>query len=495
MLGLAMMAVLLRQSLRRWAGRLALRLFDHAFVVALGAGILANLWFHTQRPHGYRIGQFGVEMQTAWLVLIGVAGYSLASGGTRLVQWCSRACQIFSPAVLIVACQLFCLPTLVQRRDPLESGELKPKATILPAVRAESHTPVYLFLFDEWSYRRTYAADRVRSDLPCLADLSRSAVTFHDAHSPDAKTMYSVPAILRGTDDVPELMGLTPGFVRGGEFTASSQYPSIFSRAGCGGHRKIMIQWGFAVSLWVADELDVTRMYSCYARGDGWFDQAAFHVYNAAFFWTDPWSFAALERLKPPVENAHALRVYAQIREDVTNIIRVQSSPTFAVVHYPIPHPPYLVDGQGNPRGRDPEARVSANAEGYERNLAYLDRLVGGIVSELKAAGRFDGSLLILTSDHSWRQDPAVANPSPDELTHVPLILKLPGQTESIQVTDDFRTYRLGELIGRALQEPTQPAQLVQWLQSNHSGSPQSDRAGFCAAGAPAPQGPALNNP
>jgi arylsulfatase A-like enzyme len=156
------------------------------------------------------------------------------------------------------------------------------------------------------------------------------------------------------------------------------------------------------------------------------------------------------------VADSHALDMYRRIDQDTKSVIHLQDARTFAIIHYLVPHHPFLLNPDGTFHGRD----WGENA--YERNLAYLDRVIGKLVSELKSAKRYDDSMLILTSDHSWRRDPDIPNPSREELTHVPLIIKLPGQTESQRVDDDFRTCHLGEFIDRALHgKATSPALAV----------------------------------
>jgi len=259
-------------------------------------------------------------------------------------------------------------------------------------------------------------------------------------------------------------------------FVPASHYPSIFTVAGCSDYRKIMVQWGFAVNLWVADELDAARSYSCHPRGDGFFAQAGLHLYNAAFFWTDPWSIFAYEKLRPRVQDGYMLGLYRRMRRDITRVIRDQPARTFAIVHYPVPHPPYLLKADGAYRGADPKNQLTANEGGYERNLAYLDTLIGQIVTELESAGRFEECLLILTSDHSWRQDPAEGEPNEEALTHVPLVVKLPGQTGPVSIASRFHTYLLGELVARGLNGRAQPSQIAEWLSAppapeSHAGS------------------------
>ncbi len=466
---LAGIGVALRELLR-WRARTgsrvwrsALRCCDHAFVLGVGGGLLANLWFHTQRPVGYRISQFGMEMHTAWVLLFAVAGYSIASAKSPLVLRCRQFCLMMSPAMGIVAWQLLHLPVLPAHHDTL----LLPANTTLTRTVADHpqpQPPVLLFIFDEWSYPRTYDQRQLRPTFANLTELSRQSMVFHQAHSPGRGTIASIPGICRGTTDASELDGLIPGFTHAGKFRPATEYPSIFTQSGCAQYRKIMVQWGFAVSLWLGDELDAVRSYSCYPRGGRFAESAAQHVYNAVFYWTDPWSIFLYEKIKPRMTDPHTLRMYAQVHQDVSDIVQGPLEGVFAIVHYPTPHPPYLVNADGSYRGYSPDNSLRANEEGYQRNLARLDYQVGEIISGLKAAGTFDDCLLILTSDHTWRQDPQLPDVSDETITHVPLIVKLPGQTQPTQIDSDFRTFRLGQLIARCLQSAGRPPLMADLL-------------------------------
>jgi hypothetical protein len=55
-----------------------------------------------------------------------------------------------------------------------------------------------------------------------------------------------------------------------------------------------------------------------------------------------------------------------------------------------------------------------------------------------------------------------VTNPSNEESTHVPLVVKFPGQQQASRVDADFRTCHLGELIARGLRGDGMPQQVVQ---------------------------------
>lgn len=459
--GITLLAVGVRELLRYAGLCRLLRLYDHVFVLALGGGLLANLWFHTQRLHGFSIGQFGMETQTGWVLLFAAAAYSLARSDFILILRCRQFCQILSPAILIVLWQLMQLPTIQSRQERPLASSANTTAFIPAANRATANHPVYLFIFDEWSYTRTYKDGRLRPEFRNLAELSAQATIFHNAHSPAHKTYESIPSIFRATPDRPEIADLTPGFMSNDRFVPATAYPSIFTIAGCGNYHKTMLQWGFAINIWLDDELDVRHSYSCYPRAEGVAASAALHLYNAAFFWTDPWTNLAYQKLKSQVEVRSGLATYQWIRDDTMRVLGSKPERAFAILHYPLPHPPYIVNADGSYRGYDPKNHVSANVEGYQRNLAYLDTLVGEFVKAIKSAGRFDDCLLILTSDHSWRNDPVVTQPTDENLTHVPLIVKFPGQQQPSRVDADFRTYHLGELIGRGLRGESMPQQVV----------------------------------
>src|SRR5262245_1195474 len=67
----------------------------------------------------------------------------------------------------------------------------------------------------------------------------------------------------------------------------------------------------------------------------------------------------------------------------------------------------------------------------YDGEVRYIDANVGRVIAELKKLRLYDGSLIVLTSDHGeefWEHGHAGHGHSLyDELLHVPLIVKLPG--------------------------------------------------------------------
>ena len=115
-----------------------------------------------------------------------------------------------------------------------------------------------------------------------------------------------------------------------------------------------------------------------------------------------------------------------------------------------MPHAPFVF----NPDGSDHEADAATDdLEGYRRHLGYVNTLVGQIIETLRRTGKYDDSLVILTSDHSWRFDHDDAfRQGADWEQRVPLVVKLPGQKSPEVVEKPFCTNQLMPLVEAVLQ-------------------------------------------
>ena len=451
-------------ELVRWVNRPWLtRLFNHMFVLTLGAALLANLWFHMIGREGYRIGQFGMETRTLWLALVGLTAYSFGKRDFKLVQRCRQGCLLVSAIVPILVFQMFWGQTYSLGLDPFPQSA---RASVVRVDESgEAATPVYLFLMDAWSYDRTYQGGKLRPIFPQLAELSQQSIVFHDAHSPGPETEVSVSRLLYETDQPVTWEKNRCGFDRDGGFVPSTNLKSIFARARERGCRTFML--GFAVSyrLLLGDQVDVFRSYAWLSkhRGEHVLAEMGLHAFKAMAYWTDPWSRFLDRKYRLRVDDAQALWAFRDMRRDALNILTQQPGNTFAVLHYPFPHNPYLLNADGSYRGPDEQAWEWSNEPGYERNLAYTDRVIGEFVAALDGAGRFDDALLIFTSDHAWAQDPEwTAGRRTEPRTHVPLIIKLPHQRRPVTVSSRFENLTLGSFIEHVLQSESPDDQAEQ---------------------------------
>jgi hypothetical protein len=460
---LAVLATLIDEGLRRLGWPRLIRVHHHLFLLALGGGVLGNVAFYSAGSPGWHIGRTGMEMQTLWLVLVAVVAYSFARPASRLVCWCGRACLIVSPAIPIVAFQLLTAPTYRSAVGPLIPASVVPvAATAVPGGRDR---PVYLFVFDEWSYERTFIDGSLSSAFPRLAEFAGASVVFHDAHSPGEDTAWSMPGLLFQTNLRPAMENGRLGFDQDGRVAATGEFECLFSAVDGPGYRRIMVGSFLPYAAWLGEEVDVCRSYCYYPRAEGLPGRAAVHGFNAVSYLTDPWSVLACAKLTTRVNDRQILEIHERTRDDAFSVIRDQPAATFAVIHYMLPHEPFILNPDGSYRGPDDSAWVRSNVEGYARNLACLDRLIGQFVRAMREAGRWDDALAIMTSDHSWRFDPdRKAGRINTPVTHVPLLVKLPAQRESVSVSARFENRELGCLIRWAMRPEARPSQVGSFL-------------------------------
>src|SRR4051812_6879243 len=106
------------------------------------------------------------------------------------------------------------------------------------------------------------------------------------------------------------------------------------------------------------------------------------------------------------------------------------------------------MNADGSYRGPFPGARMSGSEEDYQRHVAYADAVLGRSVARLKAAGKYDDAMIIVTADHGWTpnlQSDSILHPA--RLLRVPLVMKMPGQTTARRVEERVKNSSLRGLI------------------------------------------------
>jgi len=413
----------------------------------------------------YAIAKKGIEVQTAWVLLAALVGYSFAKRHSKVVAACRKLCVLLSPAMIIILVQLFFLINYPPRLDTLPSRSdfsvLPIDDTVNPA------RPVYLFVFDEWSYERSYDEGRLRPAFENLAALSEQSTVFHDAHAPGTKTEESLPRILFQTDLPVIVEGGKTGFERDGSFVPSREFESIFSATSSLGYRSLLIGFSLPYGTWLNDQVDVVRSYCYYARGHNVPSKLAVHAFNAMHYSTDLWTRRRFKRIEGQVLHSVIADLVDRSRRDILRVIREQPRNTFGFFHYHCPHPPYMFNPDGSYRSAEDTLWHHGSVAGYESSLAAVDTLVGEFTTAMKEVGSFEDALIIVTSDHSWRKDPdRKSGRQTAPVTHVPLIVKLPGQDSSFQVASRFDAKNLGGLIEAALVAGATPEQVEGWVSS-----------------------------
>ena len=148
-------------------------------------------------------------------------------------------------------------------------------------------------------------------------------------------------------------------------------------------------------------------------------------------------------------------RIHEELRVGGRQLLRTAPDRSVTFLHIPCPHPPFIYDGEGRYVGPITTRTDSPyDTAGYLRNLQYLDFLVGDFLGVLKANGCFDRSMVVFTSDHSWRKDSRGGVLDPDETRHVPLFIKFPYQQSGHRIDERYYLTRLQPLMRYALTRP-----------------------------------------
>jgi len=433
-LALAILAALTGQvsePLRRWCHRIGVALLAGLTVLgAINLFLDATLW---------------VNGTLAFVAGLGIATLYVRKEGLR------RFFTILSPAVLIFPLTfLFVSP--VSELVFAEPNEVE-------TAPVQSQTPIVFVIFDEFNPTPLLNADR-RIDavrFPNFAALADTSHWYPNATGIHKRTLAALPSILGGKIPGRDLPPPT-----------YSVYPqTLFTWLG-GSYR--MNVWETVTNLCPPDLCDNASTVGGFNLSILVSDLALVYAYivippQQSEQWLPPlntgWKGFAnrpdgaqdgervdLTAQKVLEENfAKASAGRAEVFEEFISSVEGGNA-TLDFLHTLLPHGPYeyLSDGrsysapiEGRTRGAwtDNEYVVSVAYHRYLQQLGYVDKLVGQLVARLKAVGKFDDAIIILTSDHGITFRPGALPREPIgenavAIYNVPLLIKVPGQTKGV---------------------------------------------------------------
>jgi hypothetical protein len=341
-----------------------------------------------------------------------------------------------------------------------------------------SKTPpsVLYVISDELQYPLAFnAKGEVRPELPNLRALSETATRYTHAYAGANYTDWAVPAQLTGISDVAGQgnarmdkvragLGIVPGM--SGTYSIVMQSP-IFQfeckEAGCAsvgsdpGVGAIERYWSFAKdTAAIAGKTALAEPFASYFPSlDGkWKD-----------FWSGGDEFG---------NGAEGNSVDKAIAGMAASVKQYPNTPLFTFWHTIRTHAPWAVDRQGNDLyparlpvvegshmvGTDKDGKFSTTDLQYLERRLYadsavdFDRQLGKILDELKATGRFDNTMVVVTADHGATTGMVADRRFGDnlgqrwgEVAHVPLVIKYPGQTTADVVTAVRSTGQIAQTV------------------------------------------------
>jgi len=140
-----------------------------------------------------------------------------------------------------------------------------------------------------------------------------------------------------------------------------------------------------------------------------------------------------------------------------------------AFIHLPVPHPPYIYD-------RAQRVWDVTGEREYLDNLALADRALGELRNAMEAAGTWNRTTVVVSSDHWWRSDfwrpvknfwsRGDAVIQSNQVDHrVPLIIRLAGQKTGSTYDANINTVLTHDLILEILKKKVSgPDEVKDWL-------------------------------
>ncbi len=430
------------------------RIVQHLFLFALGTGFIASLFTYAD-----------YKVEIANLALVTLVVFSWCRPQFRIVQCAAAVALIFSAVALISFYQLLRYPNWAAPMDDLPAS--RPTAT-------NGASPVFVFVFDEWSYARSTTNGQF---LPAFTNLNRlceQSFFFRDAYSPSTRTHQSIPRVLFQNDFASVKVGRDKMLVdNGGKWSPTDTMPSLFLRAREKNYQSCVLGFYLPYRKMLGDQVDLCRGYPGEPKAGSLAKNVINRFLKNIKFWMDPVSrktARTLNRMNVPNSKAAYSRFWFNLshsmRDDALSVIDHAPNNSFLFAHMIVPHSPFVFNADGSYRGTYKGARMSGNIQDYQRSLQYLDKLIGELMDRLKGAGKFDDALIILTSDHSWRMDytrDGILSDS-DEVRHVPLIIKCSQQKIPHQVAETFSLVQLGPIIDSAFGGKDDDANVLELL-------------------------------
>lgn len=294
----------------------------------------------------------------------------------------------------------------------------------------EKFPNIYIFLFDGLSYEYLYDKEgKIKPAYPNIAAFSAVSDNYHQARMPDKQTLHSIPKFSFNMVDGQEIKIKENSIVaedeHGDVILLREREDSIFAQAQESNYTVAIFGPYLRYCSVFKTSVNQCISYSTYNYGD--VNPSLFSLLNPimtnVMIWPNPPPYGWF---KVPARGLWYKQGIERMYQWTTAAFRLPSS-VFLFSHFYVPHRPYYFNRSGYNPPSDPYQESSEN---YERQLEYVDTLVGKLVVELKQANKFEDSFIVIMSDHNYRAM------FPEAKDHTPLLIKRPSQTSMVDIRD-----------------------------------------------------------
>jgi hypothetical protein len=340
----------------------------------------------------------------------------------RAVRFLERLCLMLSPIIMIFMFNIALARPIMPTAGGICSstgGAEKPQVT-----------KILFIILDGTSYNRIFHEREVLKQYPNIERLASTSVVFHRASSPAGATFQSVTQILCSQTGRVVIVEGRACIRAADRQIAVSDTDHIFKSLKRLGYRTTWHGLYLPCGQYFPDSLDDGFAKSFYKPlGSSPFEVATSllvlhlgkRVPPPVSFFRKAYARMEVSGMAEYDEWIHR-QALAQIRDPRTG---------FSFLHYRTPHAPFIHDADGHvsdmSRVREP------NLEAYCGALRWVDRRIGELLDALTDQPWAGSTLLVVTADHGFRNDPERHVRDWDVL-HVPLLVRLPGQSERLDI-------------------------------------------------------------
>jgi len=318
--------------------------------------------------------------------------------------------------------------------------------------------PIVIFVFDEWSYERTFDGPDVRPEFIHLVDVASRSGVYYKAQSPGSATYFSLPRLLYQRADGELFPHHGQLFWKTSEDrTLVNEQETLFDDLLRAGYQVRVLGFYHPYEILLEERGIQCRSYPNDPKADSVIAQAGLFLLANLRFLTDPLSRVTWRRWDSAFFSQHWFRLSQEFHRETFRLIDQLGPGMCLLIHWPLPHGPFILGPQGQfvePYSPQQD-RTFGTSEQYHRHLLRLDTVIGEICDHLRRKQLFDDALIIMTSDHGWRRDPdpQFREANPDH-RHVPLFVKRPQQTVREDFTDPFPLIHLSEVFTQVASNP-----------------------------------------
>lgn len=311
-------------------------------------------------------------------------------------------------------------------------------------------------IFDEMDFRLVFEKRPRGLKLTELDRLKNESIFLTNAYPPSDYTLNSIPSLLLGEKvDVTEI---TPNDLLLNHSNKSkneklTEITNVFREAKQHGYSTSLVGWYHSYCRFLKSDLD-----SCRRLPGGRFG------YSSNF-----WGSVKVILDRAFIIDRRLERAFIFNLEEMQRIAveRLKSKKfDFNFFHFSVPHKPYIYDSET----KSLSALVLRSPKSYFGNLEMADKILGEIRNAMVSTGEWKGSVVIVTSDHSWRKSEEYDGKRD---YRVPFIVKMPD-SKSVTFNKPFPTLLTEDFVVDLVSDKLKTtSDVIGWLTKYGAGFPK----------------------